>query len=78
MAARGSKAGRNEKRKLLATFINNLAAAFTLAGVLQPALALVQHQRTVTSAELTGSAAFLLVALVFLISARYIVSGLED
>jgi hypothetical protein len=46
-AQRGSKAGRNEGRKLTATALNNTGVAFVLAALLQLALAYLQQQRSV-------------------------------
>lgn len=44
-----SKAGRNERRKLLATFVNNLAVASALAAIVQPAIAILREGRAFTA-----------------------------
>ena len=73
-----SKATRNERRKLLATFFNNLAVGFVLAAFLQPALALVQQTRAVQPAEWLGSVLLAAVSVVCILVARVMVGGLED
>ena len=52
-----SKAGRNEGRKPFAGFLNTLAAASTLASVIQPAVAVVREGRPFVAGD--AAAAFL-------------------
>lgn len=73
-----SKAGRNEARKLMANALNNMGVAFTLAGILQPALAVVQQERWPTLAVLTASLIFIVIAGTLFTFARSAVHGLED
>ena len=75
---RGSKAGRNEGRKLTASALNNGGVAFVLAGLLQPALAFVQQQRPIDLAGGIASLIFLAVSGVLFWVAQRVVRGLED
>lgn len=75
---RGSKAGRNEARKLTATALNNTGVAFALAALLQPALAFVQQARGVDLAVVVASTIFLIVSGVLFWLARRAVRELED
>lgn len=73
-----SKAGRNEGRKLLAAFLNNIAAAMFLAGFLQPALGtLRQHQPFRTSDAVTSLALFAS-WLIFFAASQSVAHRLED
>ena len=74
----GSKAGRNEQRKLAATFLNNVAVGCLLAAFLQPALAYMQASREVTLAERLGSAILLMVSLGLFLAGRSLAGRLED
>lgn len=73
-----SKAARNEQRKLLATFLNNIAVALFLAAFLQPVLAVVQGQRLVAVAELLASSILISIGSVLLIAVQVVASWLED
>jgi hypothetical protein len=75
---RGSKIGRNEARKLAATFANNVGVAFFLAASLQPALTFVQRERALTLAAGLGSTIFLLLAVAGFLTAQATVRRLED
>lgn len=72
------KAGRNEARKLRATWLNNVSVAFTIAGVLQPSLAFAQAVRQVSVAEWVASAIFLTVGAALFFAAQAIVRTMED
>lgn len=74
----GSKAGRNESRKLLATLANNLCAASLIAGVLQPALTLVRQERPLTFSDVVAALVFGLAGLTLHLVGRTFVSTLED
>lgn len=74
----GSKAGRNEGRKLAATFFNNAALAFLLAAVLQPLLALMRDRQSVTSSVAVTIFLLMAIALTFLGVAQMIARRLED
>lgn len=75
---RGSKAGRNEARKLTATALNNTGVAFVLAALLQPALAYLQQQRSVDFSVMVGSTIFMGVGVLLCWLARRWVRKLED
>jgi len=75
---RGTKAGRNEQRKIAATFLNNVAVGFFLAALLQPTLALMQQSRAVTLAEWVGSATLMVASFLLSLGARYVAGLLED
>ncbi|HZB36536.1 MAG TPA: hypothetical protein VE443_00850 [Beijerinckiaceae bacterium] len=77
-AQRGSKAGRNEGRKLTATALNNTGVAFVLAALLQPALAYLQQQRSVDFPVMVGSTIFMAVGVLLCWLARRSVRKLED
>ncbi|MDP1632402.1 MAG: hypothetical protein Q8L66_13385 [Caulobacter sp.] len=74
----GSKAGRNERRKLLATLLNNLCAASLIAALLQPALSLVRQERTFTAKDYLALLVFGLVGLILHGVGRGFAAGLED
>lgn len=74
----GSKAGRNERRKLLATLANNLCAASLIAGVLQPALTLVRQERLLTISDVIAALVFGLGGLTLHLVGRAFVATLED
>lgn len=76
--SRGTKAGRNEQRKIAATFLNNLAVGCFLAALLQPVLALLQQSRAVTLAEWSGSAILFVGSLGLHFGARAVAGRLED
>lgn len=75
---RGTKAGRNEQRKIAATFRNNAAVALVLAAFLQPALAVMQGARTITLVEGLGSLILVSAAFVLYRSAKRSAGLLED
>lgn len=72
------KAGRNESRKLLATFLNNLGLALFIAGLVQPVLATVTEGRSYLISGLWITFAFLLVSATSLWAAHRVVRRLED
>lgn len=72
------KVGRNEARKLLATWLNNVSVGFVLAGSLQPLLGLVQRQRSISLAESGLSAILFGIAVVAFFGAQRIAKRLED
>lgn len=74
----GSKAGRNESRKLLATLANNLCAAALIAGVLQPALTLVRQERPLSFSDVVSALVFGLAGLTLHLVGRAFVETLED
>lgn len=74
----GGKVGRNEARKLAATFLNNVGVAFFLATFLQPALAFVQQNRSLDLVIVLASTTFFLVAAAGFIGAQVIARRLED
>lgn len=73
----GSKAGRNERRKLLATLLNNLCAASLIAAVLQPAVTLVRQERPFAAHDFVTMFVFGLVGLTLHLVGRRLVSKLE-
>ncbi len=74
----GSKAGRNERRKLLATLLNNLCAASLIAALLQPALSLVRQERPFSANDYLAMLVFGLVGLTLHAAGLAIATGLED
>lgn len=74
----GGKVGRNEARKLAATFSNNVGVAFFLAAFLQPSLAFVQQDRVLGLATAGASAIFFLLAIIGLLIGQTIARRLED
>ncbi|MDO9224202.1 MAG: hypothetical protein Q7U20_10890 [Caulobacter sp.] len=74
----GSKAGRNESRKLLATLANNLCAASLIAGILQPALTLVRQERPLSIGDVVAALVFGLAGLTLHLMGRAFVVALED
>jgi hypothetical protein len=75
---RGTKAGRNEQRKITATLLNNLAVGCFLAAFLQPALAVIQAARAVTLADGAGSLILTAIGGVLFVTARTFAGRLED
>lgn len=74
----GSKAGRNEARKLAATFINNVGVGFFLAGVLQPLLALARSEQAFTTTVAISAFLFGAAGLILAFLAQAIAKRLED
>ncbi|MBI5940066.1 MAG: hypothetical protein HY859_06535 [Caulobacterales bacterium] len=74
----GSKAGRNERRKLLATLLNNLCAASLIAAIVQPAVTLVRQERPFTTLEFVTMLVFGLVGFILHGVGRALVASLED
>jgi len=60
-----SKAGRNEARKLAATFLNNVGVGFFLAGLLQPALAVLRDGGPITGGVVLSAFLLSVVGLIF-------------
>ncbi len=75
---RGSKAGRNERRKLFATLLNNLCAASLIAAILQPAVTLVRQERLFTTHDFVTMLVFGLIGLILHAVGQAIVASLED
>ena len=74
----GSKAGRNERRKLLATLLNNLCAASLIAAIVQPAVTLVRQERHFTTLDFVTMLVFGLIGLTLHTAGRAIAASLED
>ena len=74
----GSKAGRNERRKLLATLLNNLCAASLIAALLQPALSLVRQERPFAANDYVAMLVFGMVGFILHAAGRAFAAGLED
>lgn len=74
----GSKAGRNERRKLLATLLNNLCAASLIAAIVQPAVTLVRQERPFTNLEFVTMLVFGLIGFILHGVGRALVASLED
>ena len=73
-----SKAGRNERRKLLAAVFNNAAIASLLAGYLQPTLASFRTGHAFERGDSLAALVFSAVGFILHMSARAAVSHLED
>ncbi len=73
-----NKAARNEARKLVATLLNNVALAFLLAALLQPALAFLQQQRPVDLVVVGASLIFLLISFGAFVASQAVISGVEE
>jgi hypothetical protein len=74
----GSKAGRNERRKLLATLANNLCAASLIAAILQPAVTIIRQERPFTTNDYIVVLVFGLVGFMLHAAGRGVAAGLED
>lgn len=74
----GSKAGRNERRKLAAALFNNLAAASLVAAILQPALALLRLERLFAINDFAAVLVFGLIGLTFYAMGQIVAVTLED
>jgi len=74
----GTKAGRNERRKLFATLLNNLCAASLIAALLQPALTLIRQERSVTTNDYVAVLVFGLVGLMLHAAGQVVAARLED
>lgn len=74
----GSKAGRNESRKLLATLLNNLSAASLIAAIVQPAVTLVRQERLFTTPDFVTMLVFGLIGLTLHVAGRVVAASLED
>lgn len=74
----GGKVGRNEARKLAATFSNNVGVAFFLAAFLQPSLAFVQQDRSLDLVIVLASTTVFVVAVAGFVGAQVVVRRLED
>lgn len=72
------KAGRNEARKLRATWLNNGSLALVVAGLIQPVLGLVQQQRAFTWPEAIASFAFLVGGYMLYEWSRAVAKQMED
>jgi len=73
-----SKATRNERIKLRATLFNNLAVAFLLAALLQPALAILRIDAVLRALDALSSLAFGLVGYIFHAIGQHLLGGLSD
>lgn len=74
----GSKSGRNESRKMVATLLNNLCAASLIGALLQPALSLLRHERTPTGYDMAAAFVIGLIGLIFHAIGRAVAAELED
>lgn len=74
----GSKAGRNERKKLTAALFNNLSAAALVASVLQPALTILRQERPVAISDYVAVLVFGLIGLTFHTLSQVVAAGLED
>lgn len=77
-APHGSKAGRNEGRKLFASFLNTLAAASTVAALVQPSIGIVREARPLSRAETSAAFIFVLIGVTLHAAAQIVVRRLED
>ena len=75
---KGTKAGRNESRKLSAGLLNTLSAASLLIGSLQPSLAIVTGVRELTNRDVVAGLGFGAIAIILHLTAHAIVRRLED
>lgn len=73
-----SKSARNERIKLRATLLNNLAVAFILASVLQPALAIVREGAHLRPLDGLASLLFGVFGYIFHRAGRDLLRGLND
>ena len=74
----GSKAGRNESRKLLATPLNNLSTASLVAALIQPTLTVIRQERPFTTGDYVVVFVFGLGGFILHTIGRVVVTGLED
>jgi hypothetical protein len=75
---RGTKAGRNERRKTLGAYLNTVGAALLAIGALPSALAVVSGTRQVGSGEGLAALVFVAVSFILHVAAQAVVSRLED
>ncbi len=73
-----SKAGRNERRKLLANTLNGLGVAALLAGYLQPALAALRSGHLFSRGEALAALVFGAAGLTLHLGAQAVATRLED
>ena len=74
----GSKAGRNERKKLAAALLNNLSAAALAAAVVQPALATIRLERSITINDYGAVLVFGLIGLTLHAIGQVVAAGLGD
>lgn len=74
----GSKAGRNERRKLSAALLNNLCTASLVAALIQPALTLIRQERLLTINDYAAVLVFGVVGLTLHAMSQVVAAGLED
>lgn len=74
----GSKAGRNERKKLTAALFNNLSAAALVASVLQPALTILRQERPVVINDYVAVLVFGLIGLTLHTLSQIVATELED
>ncbi len=74
----GSKAGRNEARKLIATFINNVGVGFMLAAFVQPALAYLRDNEPIRVSSMIVAFLFAVIGIILGTLAQRIARRLED
>lgn len=72
------KAGRNESRKLLGTFLNNLGLAFFVGAVIQPILAIANRSLEINPVNVAVTVTFSALGLICLGVAHRVVRRLED
>lgn len=73
-----SKATRNERRKLLATLLNNLSVAFLLAGLLQSALGFLREGAPLRPGDALAILVFFVVGAMLHVLAQRVLGGLGD
>ena len=74
----GSKTGRNEGRKLVATAGNNLGVALLLAAFVQPTLLYLQQREPADAVTIAAILTFGLIAMACFAFAHYVIRRLED
>ena len=75
---KGTKAGRNERRKLLASLLNTVSAASLLVGLIQPALTLISGTRVLGARDVVAAVVFFALAAILHVFAQMVVARLED
>lgn len=73
-----SKAARNERAKLTATYVNNVAVALFAVGALGPLLSVLYGVQGSAGSTLIGGAVCLLASYLLHLTGRRFLRGLED
>ena len=74
----GNKTSRNEGRKLMATFLNNVGVGWALAALLQPTLSVLREGRGFGLADALSAFLFGVIAIMFVVAAQVVVARLEE